>query len=156
MRDGGVRGDGAVSSLGDCRKDDTLGQNKNQRLSGSGARVWSSRKPGLLWESDYPSLVTWFKKVKSPFKKHLKSNSNTTKPPHKWETLYPRKRIKKRDAHMLFLILSHIMLVFKVKKNKTKQIFSKFSSLFSGSQKNAFRRMLQNKNFGFIIHPSLR
>lgn len=34
MRDGGVKGDGAVSSLGDCRKGDLLRQNKKSEVAG--------------------------------------------------------------------------------------------------------------------------
>lgn len=44
MRDGGVKGDGAVSSLGDCRKGDILSQNKNQRLPASGTQEFVELK----------------------------------------------------------------------------------------------------------------
>lgn len=51
MRDGGVKGDGAVSSLGDCKKGDLLGQNKNQRLPGSGTRECGAQESQGSYEN---------------------------------------------------------------------------------------------------------
>lgn len=99
--------------------------------------MWSAREPELLWKPDYLSLVSWFKKVNASLRS-IKSNSNTTQT----ISFAPEKRIKKRDMHILFRMLSHIINVsfsrskeFKI--NVLKIIFLIFWL------KEAFRRIVQ-------------